>query len=107
MEFHLAAVLIRKRRVIKIGVNSYKTHPKFPRTYRCGNMGWNLHAEMDALRYAQPGDKLMVLRFSAKGGLTCGKPCPVCMKYIKEAKISQVYYSDWDGTMKNFDVEDS
>lgn len=59
-----------------------------------------LHAEMNVLRFSEPGDKLVVYRFNALGEPTMAKPCLACQKFLKEAGISDVEYSDWDGSMK-------
>jgi hypothetical protein len=55
---------------------------------------------MDVLRFAQPGDRIYVLRFSAEGDLTMAKPCPFCENFLREANINRVCYSDWDGNMR-------
>jgi len=99
MDFHLAAVLLRGKTVVRIGTNQNKTHPKFLRTYPDGHSCGQLHAEMDVLRFAQPGDKLFVLRFSKEGELTMSKPCRYCQRFIRQAQIGRVVYSDWEGRM--------
>jgi deoxycytidylate deaminase len=96
-DWHLAAILYRNRRVIKIGTNSSKTHPKFVRVYKNGEEGHQLHAEMSILRFAKPGDKMTVMRFDAKGELTMAKPCKHCESFLREAGIKEVTYSDWSG----------
>lgn len=97
--FHLAAVLLRGKHVVKIGTNSDKTHPRFKRTYKDGSCRSHLHAEMDVLRFAKPGDEIYVFRFSAEGDLTMAKPCRFCEKFIRDTKIKRVYYSDWSGNI--------
>ncbi len=95
--FKLAAILMRGKSPVRFGVNSFKTHPGFARTYRSGDVGYCLHAEMDALRFAKPGDELVVMRWKNDGVLTMSKPCAACMKYIMQAKIRRLTYTDWDG----------
>jgi deoxycytidylate deaminase len=102
--FHLAAMLWRGKSLVRIGTNQEKTHPYFHRKYKNGS-AHNLHAEMDVLRFAKPGDTIVVMRWSAKGELTMAKPCPYCHKFIKEAGITEVTYSDWDGEMKTLYME--
>lgn len=104
-QFHLAAVLYRKNKVIKIGTNVKKTHPKFVRTYEDGSVQGHLHAEMDVLRYSKPGDKITVLRFSPRGDLTMAKPCRFCQKFIREYGISEVTYTNWDGKFVKMRLE--
>ena len=59
-QYHLAAFLKRRGRIVKVGVNTDKTHPKFKRQYEDGTWGSHMHAEMSVLRYAKPGDVLEV-----------------------------------------------
>lgn len=96
--FHLAAVLIRDGRVVKIGENTDKTHPRFKRFYKDGGWAANMHAEMNVLRFAKPGDVVEVMRFSkCSHQLTMAKPCPICMMHMKEVGISEVRYTNWEG----------
>ena len=66
---------------------------------------------MDALKYAQPGDTLEILRVNRKNELTMAHPCPHCLAAIWEAGIKQVRYTDWNGqwqtiNMKHLDKND-
>lgn len=98
-EFHVAAVLMRKKHTVRIGTNQNKTHPKYRRKYADGSFRSHLHAEMDVLRFAEPGDIIYVLRFDKRGNLTMAKPCKFCQKHIRLHGIKTVHYSDWDGNM--------
>jgi deoxycytidylate deaminase len=100
--FHLAALLWRGKSLIRIGTNQEKTHPHFQRKYKNGS-AHNLHAEMDVLRFAKPGDTIVVMRWSARGELTMAKPCKHCQEYIRKAGISEVTYSDWNGEMQTME----
>ena len=95
--YHLAAILYRGKSVIKIGENTFKTHPRFTRTYPDGTCGSHMHAEMNVLRFAKPGDVLEVLRFKKTGGRAMAKPCKHCMRHIREAGIKEVRYTNPDG----------
>ena len=101
--YHLAAILKRRKTVVKVGDNTYKTHPRFKRVYPDGTTGSHMHAEMNVLRFAKPGDVLEVIRFKKSGGRAMAKPCEHCMRYIREAGIKKVRYTnsqgDWE-TMK-------
>ena len=96
-KFHVAAALYRRKSLLRIGVNTDKTHPQFHRTYSNGDDGYTLHAEMDVVRFAKPGDRVFVLRWDKSGERTMAKPCPHCMRYLYQAGIREVHYSDWDG----------
>ena len=104
-EFHLAAILFRGKRIVRVGTNSTKTHPRFRRTHSNGDESAHLHAEMDVLRFAKPGDTLMVFRFLADGTPSMSKPCPHCQKFIREAGITKVEYTDWSGDVKEWRVD--
>tara|TARA_Y100000310_G_scaffold74991_2_gene71241 strand:- start:533 stop:928 length:396 start_codon:yes stop_codon:yes gene_type:complete len=96
--YHVAAILKRGKRTVKIGANVDKTHPKFERTYKDGSKAAHMHAEMNVLRFAQPGDTLEVIRFSkCDAHPTMAKPCAMCIAYIKEAGIKRVKYTNWNG----------
>ena len=102
--YHLMAVLWRNGKIIKTGTNSSKTHPRFIRRYTDGSSGACMHAEMNVIRFAKPGDSIQVMRFKKRGeGMAMAKPCAHCMKHIREAGIKYVRYTnpegDWE-TMK-------
>ena len=103
-QYHLCAILRRKGRVVAIGENTNKTHPKFKRRYPDGSVSAHMHAEMNVLRFAKPGDELEVMRFRNNG--TCGmaKPCTHCMKYIEECCIKKVRYTDSEGNWQEIRV---
>ena len=92
--YHLAAILWRGKRVIRVGANTYKTHPRFKRVYEDGSVGYHMHAEMDVLRFARPGDIIEVMRFKKSGGFAMARPCKHCMKHIRKAGIKKVRYTN-------------
>jgi deoxycytidylate deaminase len=95
--YHLAAFLRRKGKVIKVGINSMKTHPRFKRQYEDGTWGSHMHAEMNVLRFARPGDELDVVRYTKCEGLKMAKPCDHCMMHIKKSGIKKVRFTNWEG----------
>lgn len=95
-DFHHAAFLKRGKSLIRIGVNQHESHARFIRV-EDGTVLAHLHAEMDALIAARPGDYLVVIRWSKSGEVTMSKPCKHCQRFIAEAGISKVIYSNWDG----------
>jgi deoxycytidylate deaminase len=99
-QFHLVAILYRNKSVVRIATNSQKTSPRFERTYSNGKKGFCLHAEMAVLRFAKPGDELVVYRFTAKGFLSMARPCCHCNQFIIDSGIKKVSYTDWGGEMK-------
>lgn len=103
--YHVAAILRRKGRVVKVGENTNKTHPRFKRQYQDGTWASHMHAEMNVLRFAQPGDELEVLRFTkCHHTRTMAKPCALCELEIRKAGIKRVKYTNWDGNWEYLDL---
>lgn len=94
--FHLAALLWRRGKLIRIGINSRKKNPSFSRYYPDGDHALEAHAEMDALLVARPGDYLEVMRWRKDGVLALAKPCKHCMLRIRRLEIN-VRYTDSNG----------
>jgi tRNA(Arg) A34 adenosine deaminase TadA len=98
LTFHIAAILKRNRKVVSIGENTQKTHPRFKRQYPDGSWASHMHAEMNVLRFAQPGDELEVIRFAkCDHAWTMAKPCFLCELEIKKSGIRKVKYTNWNG----------
>lgn len=105
--YHLVAILKRKGKVIRIGENTDKTHPKFTRRYEDGTFASHMHAEMNVLRFAKPGDIIEVIRFSKCGHkMTMAKPCRFCMKHLKNSGISKIRYTNWEGDWETIDLKE-
>lgn len=94
--FHLAALLWRRGKLIRIGINSRKKSPSFSRYYADGDHANEAHAEMDALLVAKPGDYLEVMRWRKDGVLALAKPCKYCMLRIRRLEIN-ARYTDSNG----------
>jgi len=96
--YHIVAILKRSGRVVKIGENTDKTHPRFKRQYEDGTWASHMHAEMNVLRFARPGDTIEVMRFKKCDNTpSMAKPCKWCMTAIKEAGIKKIKYTNWRG----------
>lgn len=97
-QYHLAAILWRNGVPVRVGENTSKTHPRFKRQYKDGTWGSHMHAEMNVLRFARPGDEIEVMRFTKCGDHpTMAKPCPLCEEEIKKSGIKKVRYTNWSG----------
>lgn len=99
-QFHLSAIIWRKKRPIAIYTNTFKSHPKCTRFLGPADQGRvssSMHAEMSAVRFAKPGDVIEVLRWDKDGNLTCSKPCAHCHRALEKAGIKSVTYVDWSG----------
>ena len=99
-KYHVACILWRRNKPVYIGVNSSKKDERFIRRVSDGSLIDTLHAEMDALRFAQHGDRLEVLRFLKDGEITMARPCRFCQKYISKSGVEKVLYTDWEGTWR-------
>jgi deoxycytidylate deaminase len=103
--YHLAAILRRNGKVVRVGENTNKTHPRFRRQYADGTWGSHMHAEMNVLRFAQPGDELEVIRFQkCSHQWTMAKPCRVCEAEIRKSGIKRVRYTNWEGNWEEIRV---
>ena len=104
--YHVAAILRRKGMIVKIGVNADKTHPRFKRQYSDGTWASHMHAEMNVLRFAQPGDELEVVRFrKCDHSPTMAKPCDLCMREIVKSGIKKVRYTNWNGDWEEIKIK--
>jgi deoxycytidylate deaminase len=57
-----------------------------------------MHAEMNVLRFAQPGDEIEVIRFKkCNDERTMARPCSLCAEEIRKAGIKSVRYTNWEG----------
>lgn len=93
----LAAIVLRKRKVVAVGFNSYtKTHPQQAKfAQKLGQVKKIfLHAEIDALSKApKDSDTIVVLRVNKKGELCCAKPCEICRAAITQFGIKKIFHS--------------
>lgn len=93
---HISLIVRKKKTLISIGTNTFKTHP---RVMKYGYMLPYLHSELDAFRKIKtPSDKLTLLnfRFSRTGKLGMAKPCPYCMPWCSTV-FDNIFYSDHTG----------
>ena len=92
-----AAIYDRKGKLISVGWNKPKTHPKY------GSFIYKtIHAEGDALIKALKTRKSLkgayIVVYRTKGNLA--KPCPCCESMLREAGIEKVYYTCGDNQLK-------
>ncbi len=103
--YHLAAILRRNGKVVRVGENTDKTHPRFKRQYADGTWSSHMHAEMNVLRFAEPGDELEVLRWTKCHHRTMARPCTLCMEHIRGAGIKRVRYTNWNGKWEEINLQ--
>ena len=60
-----------------------------------------VHAEQNAIINGNPADMegatIYIVGFNADGSLASGKPCLLCRRMLRNAKLAQVVYYDEDG----------
>ena len=107
-QHHLGAVLMYKGNVLARGFNSYRSSPiqkeyNKERGFDVERWQSTLHAEIHCLSKVNQLDidfskaNLFVYREYRKGGKALARPCPACMKMIKDLGIKNIYYTTPDG----------
>lgn len=107
---HIGCVAVYKNGFICGGYNSTKTHPKQMRYNRYRNirdaatpMMPTLHAEIDCINQLKRANvdyskvKLYIYRELKDGRKGMCRPCPACMRAIKDLGIRQIYYTTESG----------
>lgn len=91
----IGAVLVNKNKVINIGFNQMKTSPHSTHAYKY------IHAEFNVLKNLKLKDttncNLYVFREMKNNNIANAKPCESCFKIIKDKKIKNIFYTDYDG----------
>ncbi len=99
------AFLVKKNKIVKIGWNKNRTHPKTKKlpyhNKKYERVNVNIHAELDVLLKSGAEDlrgyEMIVLRVDGTGKLNNSKPCSGCASAIKQVGIPVVYFSDTNG----------
>jgi len=89
-DHQLGSIIIKGNRILSVGVNNTKTHPKAG--YLKG-----LHAELAAIIRAKTdlrGSSIYVYRETKNGQIACSYPCVDCQEAIQTSGIKKIYYSD-------------
>ena len=97
------AFLVKKNKIVKIGWNKKRTHPKIAKhPYHDGYVG--THAELDVILKSGldslDDHSMIVLRVDRKGRLANSKPCPGCLSLLKSYNVYEVFYSDGEGKIE-------
>jgi deoxycytidylate deaminase len=96
----IGSVIVRGSKIISVGTNKIKTHPKSTHPHR------SLHSEMAAILLAKQDLKecaLYVFREIKNGTLALSRPCEYCWQMITESGIKKVHYTI-DGGHKTEDI---
>lgn len=99
--YRVGAVLYKRGKVLAVGTNSYKTHPKLkPFTE------WPfIHAESSTiLRQGMDncnGLSLLVARVTKHLDVSCARPCEACMSLCQHVGIRNITYTNWKGQLES------
>ncbi len=103
--FHVAAIF-RKKRLISLGFNTIKTHPKAIRFYPSYKYENATHSEMLAVIRAKledfSGCDLIVVRVDNNNLINNSKVCIHCAAFLKTMNFDNIYYSDSSGQIQKF-----
>jgi hypothetical protein len=95
------SLILNKNRIISIGTNSFKTHPK---AKEIGYHYEEMHSELEAFQrvpYNLKKKKLVLVnvRFNRFGELRMSKPCELCLPWCKEI-FDEIYYTNDTGLVR-------
>ena len=100
---HVGAVVVYKHRIVSSSCNSQRTHPlqhKLNKERFNEETPAKLHAEVSCLLplinnkdIKWKDCELYIYREYKSGGLATSRPCPSCLKLIKELGIKTVHYT--------------
>lgn len=90
-QHRLGALVCSKDKILGVGFNSLRTHPKSPHFFK------SCHAEFMAIISCSPetlkGATLYVYRENRKGEVVNSKPCVSCMTLIQKVGIKKIYFT--------------
>lgn len=90
-QHRMSCVIADKSKIVSLGFNQLKTHPKANNTYRM------LHAEISATSSLNPVDTkgytAYVYRERKDGQLAMAKPCKFCESMLRSMGIRNIVYS--------------
>lgn len=116
---HIGCIVTDGHRIISSGFNTNKTHPVQKRLNKerfDEDTRHTLHSEVAALIPIMKEDidfnkvEVFTYREYINGGMAMSRPCPSCMRLIKELGIKKIWYTTPDGyafeTLKDGDDDD-
>jgi deoxycytidylate deaminase len=98
----LGVVIAKGKRVISVGWNKYKSHPRQLSYIKDGKriQTGSVHAELDAIigvpQKHLEGATLYIARVLADGACGLSRPCSACRKVIRAAGIRKIVYTEND-----------
>jgi deoxycytidylate deaminase len=92
--YKIGSVIARGSKVISVGINNVKTHPKSTHPFK------SLHAEMAAILLAKQDLRdcsIYVFRETKDGNWACARPCQYCWELISASGIRKVHFTTYMG----------
>lgn len=95
------SIIIHKNRIVSVGTNSFKTHPK---AKKIGYHFEEMHSELEAFQRVPYNIKkkkltLVNVRFNRFGKLRMSRPCELCTPWCKEI-FNEIYYTTNEGLVR-------
>jgi hypothetical protein len=113
--FHVTFI-VRKQKIVKIGVNSMKTHPKNLRFKYFGRLGEDIrefvgvHSEMSAiLKYGKEDCydcSFINVRIDRNGKVSMSMPCRGCQSILRQVGFKNIWYTNTSGDFVKMRDED-
>lgn len=112
---NIGCVIVYKNRIISSGYNTKKTNPiqkKYNKIRFSCEGNHSRHAETSALlpilklrNINRSRLRVYLFRAHANGSLALSKPCPSCMKMLKDAGIKQIYFTEENSYCEKYMME--
>lgn len=95
----LGVVIVKKDRIISLGINKYKTHPRSTHPFKF------IHAEYDAIISCKEDLKnsvAYIYRETKNGNIALSRPCEHCMKALRDAGVKKICFSTYTGYISEY-----
>lgn len=96
----VGCLLIRGNKILGVGHNMMKTHPKSPHSFKC------IHAEFMAFLNSNgniEGSTAYIFREQKNGKWAISRPCKDCFRFLTEKGVKTIVYS-FEGSFKQESV---
>ena len=91
------AFLIKGRKIVHVGMNTAKSHPRTREHKYLEYQHTGVHAELNVCIKSGKEDlskyKLVIIRVNRNDEITNSKPCPGCQSVISQFAVGEVWYS--------------
>jgi len=94
-EFRVGAAIVRGRRVVSIGWNQRKTHPKSLSRYKAHHA--EFHSIVGMHKFDLVGSDIYVARVTPGGNIGMAKPCIYCQAFLRSCGIRRAYFTTDSG----------